>query len=123
MEGKALETLERLRENISLAKKIIKKYFDYFLKKQYSIIAQKLNIEESKLQFAIEEILKLNPKPANSNFSNDNQTISVHPDFIIWYQNKDVRAIPGKKAVRLTCRMLQKYLPYEGRSGGCCDEE
>lgn len=77
-------------ENISLAKKIIKKYFDYFLKKQYSIIAQKLNIEESKLQFAIEEILKLNPKPANSNFSNDNQTISVHPDFIIWYQNNRV---------------------------------
>ncbi len=32
--------------------------------------------------------------------------------------SEDARAVEGEKAVRLTCRMLHGYFPYEGRSGG-----
>lgn len=41
---------------ISLAKKVIKKCFEYFKKKQYNFIAQRLNCSEEELQEAIDEI-------------------------------------------------------------------
>lgn len=74
-------------KQISLAKKVVKRCFEYFKKKQYNLIVQRLECSEDDLQEAIEEIVKLNPKPGNSLSSNSNETISIIPDFIIWQQN------------------------------------
>ncbi len=71
-----------------LAQKIIENHFDQFTKKHYQKLQKNLFISEAELKIAIDEILKLNPKPA-SGFStpmaNSNQYIV--PDFII--NNRD----------------------------------
>lgn len=75
---------------ISLAKKVIKKCFEYFKKKQYNFIAQRLNCSEEELQEAIDEIIKLNPKPGNSLSTDLDSSIPIIPDFIVWMQNQKV---------------------------------
>ncbi|MFA7081451.1 MAG: RNA polymerase factor sigma-54 [Bacteroidales bacterium] len=72
---------------ILLAKRVIKRYFEYFKKKQYNIIIQRIESSEEDLQNAIEEIVKLNPKPGNSLFSDGNEAISIIPDFMVFQQN------------------------------------
>ena len=74
-----------------LAKKILTNYFDEFSKKHYNKLKKSLYISESELKDAIDEILKLNPKPASS-FSHESHTSKevnqyIIPDFII--ENRD----------------------------------
>lgn len=67
---------------------ILNEYFDEFSKKHYNKLLKGLNISEDELKEIIEEILKLNPKPA-SGYKGGN-TSSRHyivPDFIL--TNKD----------------------------------
>lgn len=77
-------------KTIFLAKKVIKKCFEYFKKKQYNFIAQRLNCSEEELQEAIDEIIKLNPKPGNSLSTDVDSSIPIIPDFIVWMQNQKV---------------------------------
>ncbi|NBC07899.1 MAG: RNA polymerase factor sigma-54 [Bacteroidetes bacterium] len=73
------------REDLELAIRVVKDYFDEFTKKHYSKLQRKLEIEEDELRAAIEEITKLNPKPASgySSGSSERATQYVVPDFII----------------------------------------
>ena len=55
-----------------------------FTRKHYDKIQRKLNLEEEDLRDALDEILRLNPKPGSSysnSLSRGNQTII--PDFIL----------------------------------------
>ncbi|MGC9374080.1 MAG: RNA polymerase factor sigma-54 [Bacteroidales bacterium] len=73
---------------IQLARKILKYYFQEFTKKHYEKIIARLNISEDELKKAINEILKLNPKPGSSYSETQSQTIqTIVPDFIL--DNKD----------------------------------
>jgi len=70
-----------------LAKRILTNYFDEFSKKHYTKLKKSLFISESELKDAIDEILKLNPKPASS-FTQDSHAAKevnqyIIPDFII----------------------------------------
>lgn len=72
------------REEIRLAYRILDEVFEEFTKKHYDKILRKFNIEEEDLRDALDEILKLNPKPGSSfsnNLNKGNQTII--PDFIL----------------------------------------
>jgi RNA polymerase sigma-54 factor len=73
------------REVLDLAIKIIESYFDEFTKKHYSKLQNKLELEADDLREAIEEIIKLNPKPASgySSGNSERATQYVVPDFII----------------------------------------
>jgi len=66
---------------------LLEKYFDEFTKKHYTKLQRSLEISESELKDAIEEILKLNPKPAsgftNSSYNSTNSIQYIMPDFII----------------------------------------
>ena len=67
-----------------LAAKILQDNFDEFTKKHYDKIIKKYNISEEELKDAIDEILKLNPKPGSSHsnpMSKSNQVIV--PDFLL----------------------------------------
>lgn len=71
-----------------IAMNILKKYFEEFSKKHYKKLKKQLNLSDSYLKEAIDEILKLNPKPASGiadTSRSDNQYIV--PDFII--MNRD----------------------------------
>ncbi len=71
-----------------LAYKILEFYFDEFSKKHYQKLQKHLEITESQLRGAIEEILKLNPKPASAYGGADSSNMNyVVPDFII--SNRD----------------------------------
>lgn len=70
--------------SLELARKIIDQYFEEFSKRHYDKIIMRLGIRENQLKMAIEEILKLNPKPGglfSDAFNKNAQTII--PDFII----------------------------------------
>ncbi len=70
---------------LQMARKLIKCHFNEFTKKHYTKLQRQLGVSEDVLRTAIEEILKMNPKPA----SGFNQSVTrnsvnyVIPDFII----------------------------------------
>jgi RNA polymerase sigma-54 factor len=68
---------------IAMAIRIIDRHFDAFTKKHYDKILKKLEISEEALKSAIDEILKLNPKPGNSLSETTKVNHYIIPDFII----------------------------------------
>ena len=70
--------------HIKLAYTIINQYFEEFSKRHYDKITTRLGISEEELKLAIDEILKLNPKPGSvysDSFTKNSQQII--PDFIL----------------------------------------
>ena len=77
--------LRRKNQNpisIKLATTIVRDYLDEFTKKHYDKLERSLGISSEELKSAINEILKLNPKPGNS-FADNSKQLQVIPDFII----------------------------------------
>jgi len=72
------------KDSTCLAAKILQDNFEEFTKKHYDKILHKYEISEEELKVAIDEILKLNPKPGSSYsnpMSKSNQVIV--PDFLL----------------------------------------
>ena len=77
--------LEIERKAITNSLKIITSYFDQFSKKHYIKLKRQLGVNDEDLKYAIDEILKLNPKPASGHDGGGNRK-NLHyivPDFII----------------------------------------
>ena len=71
-------------DSLVVAIEILENHFDEFTKKHYQKLQNRLNITEDDLKGAIEEIIKLNPKPASGYSSSGSRSIQyVVPDFII----------------------------------------
>ncbi len=71
-----------------LAMKILVDYFEEFTKKHYLKLKRTYSISDSELKEAIDEILKLNPKPASTmEEANKNTNHYIVPDFLI--HNRD----------------------------------
>ncbi|NLA15079.1 MAG: RNA polymerase factor sigma-54 [Bacteroidales bacterium] len=69
---------------VDLAHTILKNHFEEFTKKHYDKIISRLDITEEDLKEAIDEILKLNPKPGgNIDDSYTDRAQQVVPDFIL----------------------------------------
>lgn len=67
-----------------LALKIIQNHFEEFTKKHYQRLKKNLFLSESELKDAIDEILKLNPKPASGFRTSGRSTAQyIVPDFFI----------------------------------------
>ena len=80
------------------ALKILMNHFDEFTKKHYKKLQKNLFLSEYELKDAINEILKLNPKPASGhvqNISNSNQYIV--PDFIITNRDGEIDLVLNSK--------------------------
>lgn len=69
--------------DIENAKHIINKCFEEFTRKHYEKICKKLNLTEEDLKLAINQILKLNPKPGNSYNESSRSNQYIIPDFTI----------------------------------------
>ncbi|MBK7872454.1 MAG: RNA polymerase factor sigma-54 [Saprospiraceae bacterium] len=73
---------------IDLAIRVVRDYFEEFTKKHYEKLVKQLEVSEDELKEAIDEILKLNPKPASGYVSNTSNSLNyIVPDFII--HNRD----------------------------------
>lgn len=112
-----LQILRKQDGNIAryTAKKIIEVCFDEFTKKHYDKILKKLEIEEADLKEAVDEILKLNPKPGGSSIEAAKLYQQIIPDFMITEIDGDLeltlngRNAPDLKVSKEYQGMLQKY--------------
>jgi len=69
---------------------IIHKYFNEFSKKHYDKLKKHLNLNDKLLKAAIEEVLKLNPKPASGFTTNSRMMHYIVPDFIVENDNGEL---------------------------------
>ena len=80
-----------------LAESLLEKYFDEFTRKHYDKIIKKARISEDDLKGALQEILRLNPKPGGSVSETPRHDNYVIPDF-------SVRNIDGELELTLNSR-------------------
>jgi len=115
--------------SVYTAKKILEKCFDEFTKKHYDKIKAKFEINDEDLKDAIEEIVRLNPKPGNSlKESTDSKNVQqIIPDFILIDEEGELtltlnsRNAPQLKVSRTYENMLRGY--SEGAKGNKSDKE
>ncbi|MEA1897278.1 MAG: RNA polymerase factor sigma-54 [Bacteroidota bacterium] len=111
-----IERKDRQNPLIELCWKMLKYHFQEFTKKHYQKIVDRLNIDEPLLKQAIDEILKLNPKPGSS-YSDPLNKITQHivPDFIIEMKDGNIELFLNSKNVpelhvsRQYAEMLESY--------------
>ncbi|MBC8147932.1 MAG: RNA polymerase factor sigma-54, partial [Bacteroidetes bacterium] len=120
--------LQLLRKNteepaIQLALLIIERFFNEFTKKHYEKIKKRANITTDDLKDAIEEILKLNPKPGNSLNESSKTNQYIIPDFIITTEDGHLelrlnsRNAPELRVNRNYQEMLQTYAGQKLKNG------
>jgi len=109
------------------AKKILEEYFSEFTKKHYQKILKKLEISDEDLKEAIEEIVKLNPKPGGSMKESGGNYAQIIPDFAIVENEGQLQlTINGRNAPDLKVsnqykNMLRTYA--EGAKASKSDKE
>ena len=100
---------------IKTAEVILERFFEEFTKKHYKKITTRLDIEENDVKDAIEEIVKLNPKPGNSLIETNKSFHQIIPDFIITEQDGEIslelnnRNAPQLKVSKQYAEMLKGY--------------
>ena len=111
-----IEKRDKTQPSTQLAHLILDSYFEEFSKRHYDKIIARLNIGENELKEAIDEVLKLNPKPGgvyNDPFSKSSQPII--PDFILeltedgFDLHLNSRNLPELRLSSAYNEMLQSY--------------
>jgi RNA polymerase sigma-54 factor len=92
-----LRRAEDRNRGVELAENILERHFDEFTRKHYDKILRKTHITEEDLKRAIQEILKLNPKPGDSVSETSRLNNYVIPDF-------SIRNIDGELELTLNSR-------------------
>ena len=112
--------LQRLQEenpynDYKLCMTIIKDCFEEFIKKHYDKIAKKTGVSNRQLKAALDEILKLNPKPGDSSTSGAKNSHYITPDFFIFIKDGnlelslDGRNNPDLKVNKQYVKMLEDF--------------
>ncbi len=106
---------------VKLAYLIIDQHFEEFSKRHYDKIIDRMGISEAQLKSAIDEVLKLNPKPGgeySDPFSKTSQPII--PDFILEHSEDgfdlhlNARNLPELRLSSAYTEMLQAYSRDKG---------
>jgi RNA polymerase sigma-54 factor len=109
------------------AKKILEDHFEEFIKKHYDKIQKKFEISDEDLKEAIDEILRLNPKPGGSMREAAKNHQEIIPDFVITEnEGKLELSLNGRNAPELKVskdyeNMLRTY--SEGAKTSKADKE
>ncbi|MCD4695202.1 MAG: RNA polymerase factor sigma-54 [Bacteroidales bacterium] len=117
-----LRKIEDPEPAVELAILILDRYFNEFTKKHYEKILKKGKITEEELKGAIEEILKLNPKPGNSLSETSKTNHYIQPDFLIFNNNGDLelqlnsKNAPDLRLNRTYLDMLEEYSHSKNKS-------
>ena len=104
-------------KNLQLAARLIFDLFDEFTKKHFQRMQKSLNISEEKLKDVLDEILKLNPKPASGYVSEQERNMQyIVPDFSIETKegnrlelSVDSRNVPDLRISEHYREMLKSY--------------
>lgn len=114
-----LNHLRSKTPSVRLAERILRDFFTEFSKKHYAAIMQRTGATEEQLRNAIEDIISLNPKPANGYADESIVAIpTIIPDFTLSYNDEEGefdlqlagRPIPELKINREYFNMAQKAL-------------
>ena len=116
-----IERKDQSNPAVKLTHKILDQYFEEFGKRHYDKIVSRLDITEEELKLAIDEILRLSPKPGaayGDTYSKTSQQII--PDFILdlneagfdLYLNS--RNLPELRLSKTYNEMLQNYSREKG---------
>lgn len=114
-------------EAACLASRILQETFEEFTKKHYDKILHKFDISETALKEAIDEILKLNPKPGssyNNPGSKSNQVII--PDFLLDNIDGELILSLNQKNVpdlQLSNTYLDLMKSYSGNKSGASKDQ
>ncbi|MFN2394075.1 MAG: RNA polymerase factor sigma-54 [Bacteroidales bacterium] len=109
-------------KSINDAELLLEKNFNDFTKKHYQKIQKKYNLSDEELKAAINEILKLNPKPGNTLTEAGRSSQYVIPDFIVTIQNGELeltlnsRNAPELRINRTYADMLETMAEQKGKS-------
>jgi len=117
--------LKRLQEenpfmDLSLSITIVKDFFEEFTKKHYDKIAKKLEVSNRELKAALDEILKLNPKPADASSTGSKNIHYITPDFFVFVRDGKVElSLDGRNAPELHIsksylKMLEEFSGSKG---------
>ena len=112
--------LQRMQEenpfhDLRLSITIIKNCFEEFTKKHYDKIGKKLEVSNRELKPALDEILKLNPKPADASTSSQKNIHYITPDFFVFVRDGkielslDGRNMPELHVSKSYIKMLEDF--------------
>ena len=106
---------------VKLSYKILDQYFEEFSKRHYDRIVSRLNISEEELKLAIDEILKLSPKPGSAYGDTYSKSVQqIIPDFILELSEDgfdlhlNSRNLPELRLSKSYNEMLQTYSRDKG---------
>lgn len=87
-----LNRKEDRTSSVELAEKILTHYFDAFHRHQFDKISQRLQVNEDELKDAVNEIVRLNPRPGNAWAGTvvDRTQSIVIPDFVVEQVDDDL---------------------------------
>ena len=123
-----LQRKDNSQESIQNAILILDHYFTEFTKKHYEKILKRSKLTEEQLKAAIEEVLKLNPKPGNSMMETSKTNQYIIPDFMIHNNDGDLeltlnsRNTPELRLSRTYLDMMEAYAENKkNRQKNCRD--
>ncbi len=108
---------------IETARRIIEEQMEEFSRKHYDKIIRHFEIEERDLKPAIEELLKLNPKPGGATADTTKTMQEVVPDFSILNQDGKLelilnsRNMPDLRVAKVYSQMLEEYAQRKDKMG------
>jgi RNA polymerase sigma-54 factor len=71
---------------------ILEHHFEAFTKKHYDRIAKRLDLDDVLLKAALDEVIRLNPKPGNSGHDGSRTQVQhVIPDFLLAVEDEELR--------------------------------
>ncbi len=107
---------------VTLAAHLVDRYFDELTKKHYDKISKKVKVTEEELRDAVNEILKLNPKPGNSMGETTRTNHYIMPDFFVYNKDGELelqlnsRNTPELRLSRTYVDMLETYAESKSKS-------
>jgi len=111
-----LERKDLSQPSVKLAYRILDEHFEEFSKRHYSKITARMNITEEHLKTAIDEVLKLNPKPGGVYSDPFTRIVQpIIPDFILEHSEDgfdlhlNSRNLPELRLSAAYNEMLQAY--------------
>ncbi len=101
----------------TIAQRIIEDFFDEFTKKHYEKIFTRLGVSDDDLKYAVDEILKLSPKPGGSYIDSVEKTVhQIIPDFVLDISegrvqlNLNSRNAPELRISKTYSELLESYM-------------
>lgn len=108
--------------SVALANELVDNFFDELTKKHYEKITKKAKVSDEELKDAVNEILKLNPKPGNSVDEGVRNSQYIMPDFFIYIHDEELelqinsRNMPELRLSRNYVDMLESYSENKSKS-------